>query len=350
MKKVKLGSSDLMVSEICLGSMTWGEQNSQTQAAEQIDYALDRGINFIDTAELYSVPPKAETYGLTETYIGQWLANNQHKRDDIVIASKISGPGLPWIRNSSDITGESIKIALDDSLKRLQTDYIDVYQLHWPNRTSPHFAKHWPAMVNPEVVDVDKEHEGMLDILQALDDCIKAGKIKHCGLSDDTPWGISEYLRLAEKHELPKMVSIQNEFSLLHLKDWPYLIENCVFNDVAFLPWSPLAGGALSGKYANGQRPEGSRWSMSQRNGLFRDTPQVHQAIEAYQNVADKHNLNLTQMSLAWVYQLSGVTSTIIGATTMDQLKEDIDAYEIALSEEVLADISKVIKQYPAPF
>lgn len=350
MKKVKLGSSDLMVSEVCLGTMTWGEQNTQAQAAEQIDYALDRGINFIDTAELYAVPPKAETYGLTETYIGQWLAQNQQKRKDIVLASKISGPGLPWIREGSNITGASIKEALDASLKRLQTDYIDVYQLHWPNRTSPHFAKHWPGMVDPTQVDIEQERQGMLDILQSLDECIKAGKIRHCGLSDDTPWGISEYLNLAEKHNLPKMVSIQNEFSLLHLKDWPFLIENCVFNDVAYLPWSPLAGGALSGKYANGQKPEGCRWSMVQRNGLFRDTTYTHEAIAAYKEVADRHKLTLVQLSLAWVYQLAGVTSTIIGATSIKQLEEDIDAYDVALTDEILAEVGAVIKRFPAPF
>jgi len=350
MKKVKLGSSDLMVSEVCLGSMTWGDQNTQKEGAEQIEYALERGINFIDTAELYAVPPKPETSGMTETYIGQWLSQNKQKREDIVIASKIVGPGIPWIRDGSPITGDAVKVAIDGSLKRLQTEYIDLYQLHWPNRVSPHFSKHWPGDTDATQVNLEQEREGMLDILRALDDSVKAGKIRHCGLSDDTPWGISEYLRLAEQHDLPKMVSIQNEFSLLHLKDSPYLIENCVLNDVAFLPWSPLAGGALSGKYANGKVPEGSRWSMSQRNGLFRDTPNVHQAISAYKEVADKHSLSLTQLSLAWVYQLSGVTSTIIGATSIEQLKEDIDAYELVLTNEVLADISDVIKRYPAPF
>ncbi len=339
-----------MVSEICLGSMTWGEQNTQAQGGEQIDYALDRGINFIDTAELYAVPPKAETYGLTETYIGQWLAKNQQKRKEIILASKIAGPGLPWIRESSNITGETIKVALDQSLERLQTDYIDVYQLHWPNRSTPHFAKHWPGMVDSTRVDVEQERAGMLDILRTLDECIKAGKIRHIGLSDDTPWGISEYLRLAEKYDLPKMVSIQNEFSLLHLKDSPFLIENCVFNDVAYLPWSPLAGGALSGKYANGQKPEGCRWTMVQRNGLFRDTTQTHEAIAAYKEVADKHNLTLVQLSLAWVYQLAGVTSTIIGETSIKQLKEDIDAYDVALSEDILDEVGAVIKRFPAPF
>lgn len=350
MKKVKLGSSDLQVTEVCLGSMTWGEQNTQAEGHEQIDYALDQGINFIDTAEMYAVPPSKETYGATEAIIGNWIANNQSKRQDIVLASKIAGGGVPWVRGGSPISGASVKEAIEDSLVRLKTDYIDLYQLHWPNRLTPHFSKHWPAKVDPCRTDINKERDGMLDILQALDVAIKAGKIRNIGLSDDTPWGISEYLRLAEKYDLPKMVSIQNEFSLLHLKDWPYLIENCVFNDVAYLPWSPIAGGALSGKYSNGAKPEGCRWTMQQRNGIFRDTAHSHEAIAAYQEVADANNLTLVQLSLAWVYQLTGVTSTIIGATSMQQLREDIGAYEIALSDEILQQVGAVIKRFPQPF
>jgi aryl-alcohol dehydrogenase-like predicted oxidoreductase len=350
MKKVKLGSSDLQVTEVCLGSMTWGEQNTQAEGHQQIDYALDQGINFIDTAEMYSVPPSKETYGATEAIIGNWIAANQSKRQDIVLASKIAGSGVPWVRGGSPITGASVKEAIEDSLLRLKTDYIDLYQLHWPNRMTPHFSKHWPGRVDPNKTDAKKESEGMLDILQALDAAMKEGKIRNIGLSDDTPWGISEYLNLAAKHDLPKMVSIQNEFSLLHLKDWPYLIETCVFSDVAYLPWSPIAGGALSGKYANGAKPEGCRWTMQQRNGIFRDTSLSHQAIEAYQQVADANNLTLVQLSLAWVYQLTGVTSTIIGATSMEQLKEDIDAYEIALSAEILEQVGAVIKRFPQPF
>ena len=190
----------------------------------------------------------------------------------------------------------------------------------------------------------------MLDILRSLNDAMIEGKIRNIGLSNETPWGISEYLRLAEQNDLPKVVSIQNEFSLLHLKDWPYLIENCVFNDVAYLPWSPIAGGALSGKYANGAKPEGCRWTMQQRNGIFRDTSLSHQAIAAYQNVADANNVTLVQLSLAWVYKLTGVTSTIIGATSMEQLKENIGAYEIALSDDVLEQVGAVIKKFPQPF
>lgn len=298
MKYKKLGSSDCQVSEVCLGTMTWGEQNTQQDAIEQIDYALERGINFIDTAELYAVPPKEDTCGLTEKYIGHWIANNKSKRQDIVLTSKIAGPGLPWIRDASDITGESVKKALDGSLKRLQTDYIDLYQLHWPNRPNPHFCKHWPQELDYNGIDVEKEKDQHLEILTALGDCVKAGKIRYCGLSDDTPWGVNEYLRLAEKHDLPKMVSIQNEFSLLHLMDSPHLIETCVLNDVAYLPWSPLAGGALSGKYRNGALPENCRWTMEQRNGIFRDTSQSHEAIDAYYDIAKRHNLSLTQMAL----------------------------------------------------
>lgn len=350
MKKVKLGSSDLQVSEVCLGSMTWGEQNTEAEGHQQIDYALDQGINFIDTAEMYSVPPSKETYGATEAIIGNWIAANKSKRQDIVLASKIAGGGVSWVRGGAPITGASVKEAIEDSLLRLKTDYIDLYQLHWPNRMTAHFSKHWPGRVDPHKTDVKIEREGMLDILQALDVAMKEGKIRNIGLSDDTPWGISEYLHLAEKHDLPKMVSIQNEFSLLHLKDWPYLIETCVFNDVAYLPWSPIAGGALSGKYANGAKPEGCRWTMQQRNGIFRDTSLSHQAVAAYQEVANVNNLTLVQLSLAWVYQLTGVTSTIIGATSMDQLKEDINAYEIALSDDILQQVGGVIKQFPQPF
>lgn len=350
MKKVKLGSSDLQVSEVCLGTMTWGNQNSQEEANQQIEYAIDQGINFMDTAEMYAVPPSPDTCGFTETYIGNWLASNADKREDIILASKITGPSLPWIRDGGPITGATVKQALEGSLKRLQTDYLDLYQLHWPNRTSPHFGRHWPGNVNNGEVDVNKQRDGFLDILTALGDAVKEGKIRYCGLSDDTPWGIKEYLSLAKEHDLPRMVSIQNEFNLLHLKDSPYVIETCVHDDVAYLPWSPMAGGALSGKYRNGAKPEGSRWTMVQRNGIFRDTSQSHEAIEAYYQIAQKHGMSLAQLSLAWVYQFNGVTSTIIGATSMDNLKENIGAYQLTLSEDVLSEIDAVIQQYPAPF
>ena len=346
----KLGSSGLNVSRVCLGSMTWGSQNNQREASEQIDYALAQGVNFIDTAEMYSVPPKAETYGKTEKMLGNWFAANSNKRSDIILASKISGNGIPWIRNGGDITGEWVIKSVDASLKRLQTDYIDLYQLHWPNRTTPHFAKHLPGKISFSDVDAKAHSDQMLEILQALNDCVQAGKIRFCGLSDDTPWGINEYIRLSEKHALPKMVSIQNEFNLLHTKDWPYLIENCVQEDIAYLPWSPLAGGMLSGKYANGARPEGSRWTFMQRNGIFRDTELAHQAVAAYAELAAHYGYTPAQLALAWCDQVDGVSSTIIGATNMQQLEEDIVAFAMPLSEQAMEDIAEVFKRYPAPY
>ncbi|ACH64067.1 protein tas [Aliivibrio fischeri MJ11] len=345
-----LGSSNLSVSRICLGSMTWGKQNTQEDANQQIDYALSQGINFIDTAEMYAVPPSPDTYGKTETIIGNWLAANPERRKEIILASKIAGPGLPWVRDGGAITGEAVIAAVDASLARLQTDYIDLYQLHWPNRTSPHFGKHFPNQFKFSEFDAKKEEADMLEILQALDACVKAGKIHHIGLSDDTPWGINTYLKLSEKYDLPRMVSIQNEFSLLHAKDWPYLIENCIHENVAYLPWSPLAGGMLSGKYLDGKMPEGSRWTFSQRNGIFRDTPAANEAVRAYMNVAEKHGYTPCQLALAWCDQVDGVTSTIIGATSLEQLKKNIEAFSKPLSDEAISDINAVFRQYPMPF
>ena len=350
MKYTNLGSSKIKVSEVCLGTMTWGVQNTQADAAQQIDYALDKGINFIDTAEMYAVPPTKETYGLTEQYIGKWLSKNKAKREDIVLASKIAGIGIPWVRSGAGITGNAVKQSVDASLKRLQTDYLDLYQLHWTNRPTGHFARHWPGVVDFDEIDSAQEVAQHLEILQALGECVDAGKIRYCGLSNDTPWGINQYLKLANAHNLPKMVSVQNEFSLLHLIDSPFTIETCVLEDVAYLPWSPMAGGALSGKYRHNARPENCRWTMQQRNGIFRDTSQTHAAVEAFHAIAQQHNLSLAQLSLAWVFQFTGVTSTIIGATSMKQLKENIDAYEVVLSEEILKKVSAAIKQFPVPF
>lgn len=350
MRYSMLGSSGLEVSRVCLGSMTWGLQNNQLEADEQIDYALSQGINFIDTAEMYPVPPKEENYGGTETIIGNWLAKNKERRKDVYLATKIAGGGLSYIRGGGPITGEAVIASVDASLKRLQTDYIDLYQLHWPNRSTPHFGRHFPGQVSFTNVDKNAETQCMLEVLQALDDCVKSGKIRFCGLSDDTTWGINQYLTLSEKHGLPRMVSIQNEFNLLHSKDWPYLIENCVHEDVAYLPWSPLGGGMLSGKYLDGQRPAGSRWTISQRMGLFRDNPNTESAIRAYKEVAESHGLSAAQLALVWCDQVDGVTSTIIGATSMAQLKENLAAFSEPLSEQALTDTLQVIKQFTVPF
>jgi aryl-alcohol dehydrogenase-like predicted oxidoreductase len=330
--------------------MTWGLQNNQVDANAQLDYAQMQGINFIDTAEMYAVPPSAETYGKTEAIIGNWLKDNPSRRESIVLASKIAGPGFSYIRDGSNISGASVITAVEASLKRLQTDHIDLYQLHWPNRQSPHFGNHWPNGSHYTQVNAQQQNEEMLDILQGLDSCVKAGKIRYCGLSDDTPWGINQYLRLSKEHNLPRMVSIQNEFSLLHTKDWPYLIENCVHEDIAYLPWSPLATGLLTGKYLNGQRPEGSRFTLMQRHGLFRDTQHSDNAVKAYIDIAKQHNISPAHLALAWCDQVNGVTSTIIGATTIPQLSENISAFKQPLSKEIINDINQVLRQYPNPF
>ncbi len=345
-----LGSSDLSVSRVCLGSMTWGRQNNQQDANQQIEFALSQGVNFIDTAEMYAIPPTAETYGTTETLIGNWLAANPQRRSELILATKIAGPGLSWVREGGPISGESVIAAVDASLKRLQTDYIDLYQLHWPNRTSPHFGKHFPNQFKFSTFEAREQEAQMLDILQGLAACVKAGKIRHCGLSDDTPWGINTYLKLSKHYDLPRMVSIQNEFSLLHAKDWPYLIENCIHENIAYLPWSPLAGGMLSGKYLNGARPAGSRWTLMQRNGLFRDTPLANSATQRYVELANSYGYTPSQLALAWIDQVDGVTSTIIGATSMAQLQENITAFSMPLSEQALADIDTVFSDYPLPF
>ncbi|WP_100658768.1 aldo/keto reductase [Alteromonas flava] len=346
----QLGSSGLSVSEVCLGSMTWGIQNTQADADAQIQLSLDAGINFIDTAEMYPVPPNEQTQGDTERIIGNWLSRYPERRKDLVIMTKIAGPGFAYLRDASMISAHSIEIALAQSLQRLNTDYIDVYQLHWPNRTSPHFGKHWPNQVKASQTDVASEKERMRGIVVALGDAIKAGKIRHWGLSDDTPWGIATYLSLCAEMGVPRPVSIQNEFSLLHSKDWPYLIEHCVFEDIAYLPWSPLAGGALSGKYLNAERPAGSRWTMVQRQGLFRDTAQSREAIQAYVNLANELGMTPSQMALAWCRQVDGVTSTIIGATTEAQLQENIAAFSLTLTDTDLLAIQAVLARYPSPF
>lgn len=345
-----LGSSGVSISRVCLGTMTWGKQNSQQDADQQLAYALEQGVNFIDTAEMYSVPPSAETYGATEKIIGHWLSRHPQQRQKIILASKMAGSGLAYIRDGSEMTATSLVQAVDQSLIRLQTDYIDLYQLHWPNRVSPHFAKHQPGRISFQQVEAKQQQEQMLELLQALQACVDAGKIRYCGLSNETPWGLNEYLQLSQQYTLPRMVSIQNEFSLLHTKDWPYLLEQCHHQQVAYLAWSPLAGGALTGKYLQGARPEGSRWSMLQRQGLFRDTAMSNQAIATFVELAHSHNVAAPQLALAWVNQVEAISSTIIGATTMGQLNENIAAFQLEITPALQADLNNWLQQHPLPF
>jgi aryl-alcohol dehydrogenase-like predicted oxidoreductase len=342
----KLGRTGLDVSLICLGTMTWGNQNTEAEGHEQMDYAIAQGINFFDTAEMYAVPPSPQTFGKTEEIIGTWFKARKN-RDKIILASKIAGPGLSWIRGGNFlIDRKNILEALEGSLQRLQTDYIDLYQLHWPNREDYHWGKSWDFTVTD---DAKQEKENFLEVLQTLDECIKAGKIRHIGLSNESAWGTMQYLKIAEENNLPRMASIQNEFSLLCRIFEPDLNEIAMFEDIGLLAWSPLAGGMISGKYLGGARPKGTRWAQDTRPN-FRDSKQGNSAVEAYIKVAKKHGLDVCQMALAFVNMQPFVTANIVGATSMEQLKTDIASINIMLSKDVLKDIETVRRDYPAPY
>ncbi|MCB9988577.1 MAG: aldo/keto reductase [Rhodospirillales bacterium] len=345
MRYRKLGRTDIDVSVICLGTMTWGRQNTEEQAHEQMDYAITQGINFLDTAELYAVPISEESQGKTEQFIGNWFAKNKN-RDQVILASKVAGAGIPWIRGGAGIDRKNVLAAIETSLTRLQTDYIDLYQLHWPNRSNYNFVNRWTY--HPQSTDPQAEEANFVEVLETLNELVKAGKIRHVGLSNETAWGTMKYLRLAEERGLPRMVSIQNEYSLLcRLHDWD-LAEVSLCEDVGLLAWSPLATGMLSGKYLDGARPAGTRWTIEGKD--YRDTPNANAAIRAYMAVAEKHGLDVCQMALAFVNDRPFVTSNIIGATNMEQLKSNIASVDITLSDEVLADIQNVRRQYPVPY
>lgn len=342
----KLGRTGLDVSVIGLGSMTWGLQNTQDEGFEQMDYALDQGVNFFDTAEMYAVPPSKDTFGKTEAIIGNWFAARGN-RDKVILATKITGPGLPWVREGKNrIDRKNIQLALEDSLKRLQTDYVDLYQLHWPNRGSYHFGQIWKY--TPDF-DPETERENFLEVLQTLDEFIKQGKIRHIGLSDETAWGTATWLQLAEQHGLPRMASIQNEYSLMCRHFEPDLSEMCLHEDVGLLAWSPLVQGMISGKYLDGARPAGARLTIDPR-GSSRLNAQTEAAIRRYIYLAEQHQLDVCQMALAFVNNRPFLTSTLIGATTMAQLKSNIDSINIELSDEVIQQIEHIRREYPMPF
>lgn len=341
----KLGRTDLEISIIGLGTMTWGFQNTQKEGFEQMDYAIERGINFFDTAEMYAIPPSAETYGTTETIIGNWLASRQ-TRDKVILATKISGPGLKWIRKGDTINKNNIQLALEDSLKRLQTDYIDLYQLHWPNRGSYHFGKTWNYAPK---FDTRKETDNFLEVLHAIQEQIQAGKIRHFGLSNETAWGITKWLQLADQQDLPRVVSIQNEYSLLCRYFESDLSEIALNEDCGLLAWSPLCRGLLSGKYLNGARPEGARLTIETRPE-HRLTPMTDMAVSRHVDLAKQYELDPCQMAIAFVNSKPFVSSTLIGATNMTQLKTNIAAVSLKLSDEVNAEIEAIRREYPAPF
>ena len=339
----KLGNTDLDVSTICLGTMTWGEQNSQEEGFEQMDYALGKGVNFWDTAEIYSIPPKQETFGDTEVIIGNWFKKTK-KRDKVVLASKVCGPMREYVRGGGNQFGtKNITKALEGSLKRLKTDYIDLYQLHWPERKTNFFGK------------LGYEHDDsndwtqFEDILTDLKKFIDQGKIRYIGLSNETPWGVSKYLELSKEKGLPRMMSIQNPYNLLNRTYEVGLAEVSVRDKIGLLAYSPLASGYLSGKYRNNQIPKNSR---IERDGSFwtrYEKPNTNKAVDAYFEIAKKHNLDLTQMSLKFCEIQSFMTSVIIGATTMEQLKTNVESVNIDLTDEVIKEINEVQTIYPNP-
>lgn len=340
-----LGRSEIKVSSAGLGTMTWGLQNNESEGFEQMDYALTQGINFFDTAEMYAIPPSEKTYGSTETIIGNWFAS-RGQRDKVVLASKITGPGLPWIRQGSIINRDNLRLALEASLKRLQTDYIDLYQLHWPNRGSYHFGQLWKY--SPKF-DRNAELDNFLEVLHTLQDFIREGKIRCAGLSNETAWGACQWLQLAEQHDLPRMASIQNEYSLLCRHFEPDLAEIALNEDCGLLAWSPLTRGMISGKYLNGQQPSGARLVIETR-AEHRINQETDAAIEDYIALAKQHDWDVCQMALAFVNQKPFVTSTLVGATNMEQLKSNIDAFSLQLSDELLNGIEALRRKHPAPF
>lgn len=345
MKYRQLGKTDLNVSVICLGTMTWGLQNTREEAFEQMDFALEQGVNFFDTAEMYAVPPSPDTYGKTETILGEYF-HERKNRDRVILASKIAGPGMPWIREKgARIDRKNLELALEGSLRRLRTDWIDLYQLHWTNRPNYHFGRYWSY--DPSGVDRQRELDNFVEVLETLDRFIQEGKIRHAGLSNETAWGSMNWLRLAEEKGLPRMVSIQNEYSLLCRIFEPDLAEVAMREDLGLLAWSPLAAGMISGKYRDGKRPAGSRWSITNRKHNQRDTPAAHRAVDALHEVAKKHGLDVTQMALAFVNERPFVTSSIIGATGMDQLRSNIDSIHLSLSPEVYEDLENFRREFP---
>ena len=338
----KLGNTDLDVSTICLGTMTWGEQNTQEEAFEQMDYALDQGVNFWDTAELYAVPPKSETFGYTETIIGNWFEKNK-KREKVILATKVAGPARKYLRNGENsFVGKNLDQAINDSLRRLKTDYIDLYQLHWPERNVNNFGK-------LGYTHKENNWNEFEDVLEDLKKYIDIGKIRYVGLSNETPWGVMNYLKLSKDKDLPRMMSIQNPYSLLNRSYEVGLAEISIREKIGCLAYSPLASGYLSGKYRNGNFPQGSRMERDFDFWTRYRKPNVDKVVEEYYKISKKYGLDISQMSIKFCEVKDFMTSVIIGATTMEQLKTDIESVKVKLDEEVIKEINEIQKIFPNP-
>ena len=338
----KLGNTELDVSTICLGTMTWGEQNTQEEAFEQMDFALSNGVNFWDTAELYAVPPRKETYGDTEEIIGNWFEKTK-KRKEVILATKVGGPGRDYLRNGENsFTGPNLESALNNSLKRLKTDYIDLYQLHWPERNVNNFGR-------LGYVHKENDWNQFEDVLSELDKFIKTGKIRYVGLSNETPWGALNYLQLSKDKNLPRMMSIQNPYSLLNRSYEVGLAEVSIREKIGCLAYSPLASGYLTGKYRNKNFPKGSRMERDFDFWTRYRKPNTENAVEFYFDISEKYNLDMSQMSIKFCEIQEFMTSVIIGATTMEQLKTNIESVNVELSNDVIEEINKVQTIYPNP-
>jgi aryl-alcohol dehydrogenase-like predicted oxidoreductase len=339
----KLGNTGLEVSTICLGTMTWGEQNTQNDGFEQMNYALDQGVNFWDTAEIYSIPPKQETFGHTEIIMGNWFETTK-KRDQVILASKVCGPMREYVRGGGNQFGKkNISEALEGSLKRLKTDYIDLYQLHWPERKTNFFGK-----LGYEHDD-NSEWTQFEDILGSLKKFIDQGKIRHIGLSNETAWGLSKFLEISKDKRLPRMLSVQNPYNLLNRTYEVGLAEMSVREQTGLLAYSPLACGYLSGKYRDNQLPKNSR---IERDGGFwtrYQKPNMSMAVDAYYKISKKHKIDMSQMSLKFIEIQPFVTSVIIGATTMEQLKTNIESVSVVITDEIIKEINEVQAIYPNP-
>ena len=338
----KLGNTDLDVSTICLGTMTWGEQNNQEEAFDQMDYALDQDVSFWDTAELYSVPPKKETFGHTEIIIGNWFKKTK-KRDKVILATKVAGPMRAYLRGGGNNYGiEKITEAINDSLKRLQTDYIDLYQLHWPERDTNMFGK--LGYEHKESNNWNKFE----DILENLQKFIKEGKIREIGLSNETPWGVSKFLEIAKEKKLPRMMAIQNPYNLLNRAYEVGLAEISIRDQIGLLAYSPLASGYLSGKYRNNQMPKNSRQALFK--GWERHlNPLAKKAYDEYYKLAEENNISMAHLAHAFVNSRPFVTSNIIGATNMEQLKENIASVDVVLNNEIMNEINLIHNNNPNP-
>ncbi len=348
MRMKQLGRTGIEVSTYCLGSMTWGNQTRSNDAHKQLDAAVDHGINFIDTAEMYPVNPvKAETVGRTERIIGLWMEKSRGHRSEVVIASKHSGEGMQHAREGAPITAKTIPQAIEGSLRRLKTDYIDLYQFHWPNRGSYHFRQNWTY--DPSGQDPKKVLDNMAECLEALEKERKRGTIRAFGLSNESAWGTAQWLRLAEEGKGPRVASMQNEYSLLCRLYDTDMAEMSVNEDVGLLAFSPLAAGLLTGKYQGNAKPKGSRITLNEDLG-GRKTARVFPAVDDYLDVAFKHDLDMVQMALAWVAQRPFTTSVIFGATDMAQLKRILEGTELTLSKEVLKDLDAVHRKHPMPY